>query len=56
MTALSEAPGVSRVLFSQGGTPPWLLTGQQTLKRRKAVMLGALPRARSAIQRAAGTA
>lgn len=43
MTALPEAPGVSLVLLSQGGTPPWLLTGQQTLKRRKAVMLGTLP-------------
>ena len=56
MTALPEATGVSLVLYSQGGTPPWLLTEQQTHKRCKAVMLGTLPRARSAILRAAGTA
>lgn len=56
MTALPLATGVILVFFSQGGTPPWLLTDQQTQKRCKAVMLGTLPRPPSAMLGAAGTA
>ena len=53
MTALLEVARDSLVTPGNGGTPPLPLTEATDSRSRKAVMLGALPPAQSAIQQAA---
>jgi len=53
MTALFEVARDSFVAPGNGGTPPLPLTETTDSRNRKAVMLGALPSAQSAIHQAA---